>query len=213
MIYLTHLQYMKSVGIRFWSLDMDAITLANSFAAIVGLLVTFQSTRDQANISDFLEWLRENNNENTAIVIENDIELQRQLSAFIGQNHDEVMSQLSKLNNLMVSVASRMDGLSGLALKFNDTYGLSDQAINVLRQFVNSKSKSIYRVETIDGEVNYLLMSDGNIEYDDSRFIDADVQSLVDNKLITKEALSSSDFSYGLTRQAVVFIESLKSDV
>lgn len=213
MIYLTHLQYMKSVGIRFWSLDMDAITLANSFAAIVGLLVTFQSTRDQANISDFLEWLRENNNENTAIVIENDIELQRQLSAFIGQNHDEVMSQLSKLNNLMVSVASRMDGLSGLASTFELNNSLSDQAIGVLRQFVNSKSKSIYRVETIDGEVNYLLMSDGNIEYDDSRFIDADVQSLVDNKLITKEALSSSDFSYGLTRQAVVFIESLKSDV
>lgn len=204
---------MKSVGIRFWSLDMDAITLANSFAAIVGLLVTFQSTRDQANISDFLEWLRENNNENTAIVIENDIELQRQLSAFIGQNHDEVMSQLSKLNNLMVSVASRMDGLSGLASTFELNNSLSDQAIGVLRQFVNSKSKSIYRVETIDGEVNYLLMSDGNIEYDDSRFIDADVQSLVDNKLITKEALSSSDFSYGLTRQAVVFIESLKSDV
>ncbi len=192
---------------------MDAITLANSFAAIVGLLVTFQSTRDQANISDFLEWLRENNNENTAIVIENDIELQRQLSAFIGQNHDEVMSQLSKLNNLMVSVASRMDGLSGLASTFELNNSLSDQAIGVLRQFVNSKSKSIYRVETIDGEVNYLLMSDGNIEYDDSRFIDADVQSLVDNKLITKEALSSSDFSYGITRQAVVFIESLKSDV
>lgn len=192
---------------------MDAITLANSFAAIVGLLVTFQSTRDQANISDFLEWLRENNNENTAIVIENDIELQRQLSAFIGQNHDEVMSQLSKLNNLMISVASRMDGLSGLASTFELNNSLSDQAINVLRQFVNSKSKSIYRVETIDGEVNYLLMSDGNIEYDDSRFIDSDVQSLVDNKLITKEALSSSDFSYGITRQAVFFIKSLKSDV
>ena len=192
---------------------MDAITLANSFAAIVGLLVTFQSTRDQANISDFLEWLRENNNENTAIVIENDIELQRQLSAFIGQNHDEVMSQLSKLNNLMVSVASRMDGLSGLASTFELNNSLSDQAIGVLRQFVNSKSKSIYRVETIDGEVNYLLMSDGNIEYDDSRFIDADVQSLVDNKLITKEALSSNDFSYGITRQAVTFIESLKIDV
>lgn len=192
---------------------MDAITLANSFATIVGLLVSFQSIRDEANLNDFLEWLRENNNENTAIVIENDIELQRQLSAFIGQNHDEVMSQLSKLNNLMISVASRMDGLSGLASTFELNNSLSDQAINVLRQFVNSKSKSIYRVETIDGEVNYLLMSDGNIEYDDSRFIDADVQSLVDNKLITKEALSSSDFSYGITRQAVFFIKSLKSDI
>ena len=192
---------------------MDAITLAGSFASIVGLLVSFQSIRDEANISDFLEWLRENNNTNTAHIIENNAELQQQLSIFISQNHDEVMMQLSTLNNLMVSIASRMDGLSGLALKFNDTYGLSDQAINVLHQFVNSKSESIYRVETIDGEVNYLLMSDGNIEYDDSRFIDADVQSLVDNKLITKEALSSNDFSYGITRQAVTFIESLKIDV
>lgn len=192
---------------------MDAITLANSFATIVGLLVTFQSTRDEANISEFLEWLRENNNANTAHIIENDIELQQQLSAFIGQNHDAVMSQLSKLNNLMVSVASRIDGLSGLASKFAVNHGLSNQAISVLRQFVNSNSKSIFRVETTDGEVNYLLMSDGSIEYDDDRFIDADVQSLVENRLIIKENSSSGDSIYGITRQAVAFIDSLESDI
>ena len=187
---------------------MDAITLANSFATIVGLLVSFQSIRDEANISDFLEWLRENNNANTANIIENDIELQRQLSAFISQNHDEVMSQLSTLNNLMISIASRINGLSGLASSFENNNGLSDQAISVLRQFVNSNSKSIYRFETIDGEVHYLLMSDGNIKYDDDRFIDADVQSLVDSKLITKKSLSSNEYSYGITRQAVAFVES-----
>lgn len=192
---------------------MDAITLANSFATIVGLLVTFQSTRDEANIGEFLEWLRENNNANTAHIIENDIELQQQLSAFIGQNHDAVMSQLSKLNNLMVSVASRIDGLSGLASKFDVNHGLSNQAISVLRQFVNSNSKSIFRVETTDGEVNYLLMSDGSIEYDDDRFIDADVQSLVENRLIVKENSSSGDSIYGITRQAVAFIDSLESDI
>lgn len=192
---------------------MDAITLANSFAAIVGLLVTFQSTRDEANISEFLEWLRENNNANTANIIENDIELQQQLSAFIGQNHDAVMSQLSKLNNLMVSVASRIDGLSGLASKFDVNYGLSNQAISVLRQFVDSNSKSIFRIETMDGEVNYLLTSDGNIEYDDDRFIDADVQSLVENRLIVKENSPSGDSIYGITRQAVAFIDSLGSDI
>lgn len=192
---------------------MDAITLANSFAAIVGLLVTFQSTRDEANISEFLEWLRENNNTNTANIIENDIELQQQLSAFIGQNHDAVMSQLSKLNNLMVSVASRIDGLSGLASKFDVNYGLSNQAISVLRQFVDSNSKSIFRVETTDGEVTYLLTSDGNIEYDDDRFIDADVQSLVENRLIVKENSPSGDSIYGITRQAVAFIDSLGSDI
>lgn len=192
---------------------MDAITLANSFAAIVGLLVTFQSTRDEANISEFLEWLRENNNANTANIIENDIELQQQFSAFIGQNHDAVMSQLSKLNNLMVSVASRIDGLSGLASKFDVNYGLSNQAISVLRQFVDSNSKSIFRIETMDGEVNYLLTSDGNIEYDDGRFIDADVQSLVENRLIVKENSPSGDSIYGITRQAVAFIDSLGSDI
>ena len=134
---------------------MDAITLAGSFASIVGLLVSFQSIRDEANISDFLEWLRENNNANTANIIENNIELQQQLSIFISQNHDEVMVQLSTLNDLMISIASRMDGLSGLASKFNGTHGLSDQAISVLRQFVDSNSKSILRVENIDGCLLY----------------------------------------------------------
>ncbi|MDE0490030.1 hypothetical protein NK638_00460 [Psychrobacter sp. A3] len=192
---------------------MDAITLAGSFATMVGLLVSFQSIRDEANINEFLEWLRENNNENTAMIIENDIELQRQLSVFINQNHTEVMAQLSILNNLMVSVASRMDGLSGLASTFKLNNGLSAQAIDVLRQFVNSNSKSMYRCETTDGRVDYLLIGSTSIEYDESRFIDDDVQNLVDNKLITKKALSSSNFSYGITRQAVVFIESLKSDI
>src|SRR5690606_2638389 len=120
---------------------------------------------------------------------------------------------LSKLNNLMVSVASRIDGLSGLASKFDVNHGLSDQAISVLRQFVDSNSKSIFRVETMDGEVNYLLMSDGNIEYDDDRFIDADVQSLVKNTLIVKENSPSGDSIYGITRQAVAFIDSLGSDI
>ncbi len=192
---------------------MDAITLANSFAAMVGLLVSFQSTRDETNLSDFLEWLRENNNANTAHIIENNTELQQQLSIFINQNHDEVMIQLSTLNNLMVSIASRMDGLSGLASTFEFENGLSDQAIDVLRQFANSNSKSMYRCETTDGQVDYLLIGAKSIEYDESRFIDADVQSLVENRLIVKEHSPSDDAVYGITRQATAFINSLKNDM
>lgn len=191
---------------------MDAITLANSFATIVGLLVSFQSMREEANISDFLEWLKENNNANTANIIENDIELQQQLSIFINQNHDEVMAQLSKLNNLMVSVASRMDGLSGLASKFDNNHGLSDQSIDVLRQFVNSGSQSIL-VERFRGNIGiYLLDKGGQLDFEDHRFIEDDFRVLSAYQLVIPKITNKGTPKYVITRRAVELINSIDSN-
>lgn len=191
---------------------MDAITLANSFATIVGLLVSFQSIREEANISDFLEWLKENNNANTANIIENDIELQQQLSVFIGQNHNEVMLQLSKLNNIMVSIASRMDGLSGLASKFDNSHGLSDQAIDVLRQFVNSGSQSIL-VERFRGNIGlYLLDKGGQLNFEDHRLIEDDFRVLTEYQLVIPKTTVKGTQKYVITRRAVELINSIDSN-
>lgn len=191
---------------------MDAITLAGSFATIVGLLVSFQSIKDKANISDFLEWLRENNNANTANIIENDIELQQQLSIFISQNHDEVMAQLSTLNNLMVSIASRMDGLSGLASKFENNNGLSDQAISVLRQFVNSESQSIL-VQRFRGDIKlYLLDKGGQLDFEDHRLIEDDFRLLSEYQLVISRITDKGTQKYEITRKALELINSIDNN-
>lgn len=190
---------------------MDAFALSTTFATIVGLLATFQSIdsekKKEKDLSGFVEWLHKTNNENTAAIIENDVALQRQLSEFIGQNHDEVMSQLSTLNDLMVSIASRIKGLDSLASTFQSNNGLSDQAVDVLRQFVTSDSKNMHHLQDLseDGD-SYILEGAPEIQYSESRFIEDDINSLVDTGLINLTIASRGGKVYKITRQAIAFI-------
>lgn len=187
---------------------MDAITLANSFATIIGLLVTFQSSGENSDIADFMEWLRENNNSHTAIIIENDIELQKQLSNFMSQNHNEIMSQLSTLNDLMISVASRMHGISGIASKFDDNYGLSDQALNVLREFNSSDGEYIWRLQSL-GDTEYSIDASQTLNINEPRFIEDDFKTMAELNLLTHEITNQGYHRYRITRYATEYIKAI----
>lgn len=183
-----------------------------AFATIVGLLATFQFNRDgQSDLEDFKHWLEENNHSNMVSIIENNQGIQQQLAVFMNQNHDQVMSQLSTLNDLMVSLASHMQGLGSLAAGFDPNGGLSDQAIDVLRQFVNSGSTNMHYRKNNSGRGGdfYVLEGAPNIEYSESRFIGDDINSLVNSGLITLSRGSKGGHIYKITRQAVSFIDAI----
>lgn len=184
---------------------MDTITLANSFATIVGLLVTFQSSKGGSDIVDFMEWLRENDNSNTAAIIENNTQLQNKLSTFMSQNHNEIMSQLSKLNDLMVSVASRMYGISGIASNFDDNYGLSDQALRILREFENSDGEYIWRLKSLSG-AEYSIDASQNLEISEPRFIEDDLKIMTELNLLTCEITNQGYHRYRITRYAIEYL-------
>lgn len=194
---------------------MDALTLSTSFAAIVGLLATFQSINDETSndLNDFLAWLRQTNNENTAAIIESDTALQINLNHFMKQNHDEVMFQLFTLNDLMVTIANRIEGLDRLASTFRSDSGLSVQATDVLRQFVESGSTNMHHMRNLsrnDGN-DYILEGASDIKYNEPRFIEDDIKGLVALGLITQSFTKGGGLVYKITRQAVNFIESTKS--
>ncbi|MGO2213685.1 hypothetical protein ACTXJ2_13285 [Psychrobacter alimentarius] len=181
-----------------------------AFATIVGLLATFQSGREgKRDIEEFKSWLEENNHGNMVSIIENNNNMQRQLTAFMNQNHDQVMSQLATLNDLMVSIASHMQGLGNIASSFAHNSGLSDQAVDVLRQFVVSGSSKMQYMKNNSGEGNdyYILYGAPNINYSEPRFIKDDIDSLVKTGLITMSISLKNNIIYTITRQAVRFID------
>ena len=187
---------------------MDAITLANSFATIVGLLVTFQSSKEDADTVDFMEWLRENNHSNTAAIIENNTELQKQLSVFMSQNHNDIISQLSTLNDSMVSLASHMYGISGIASKFNDSCGLSDQALSVLREFENSGGEYIWKLKSLGG-TEYSIDASQNLNISEPRFIEDDLKTMTELNLLTHEITNQDYHRYRITRYAIEYIRAI----
>ncbi len=190
-----------------------------AFATIVGLLATFQSGREgKRDIEEFKHWLEENNHSNMVSIIENNQNIQQQLTVFMNQNHDQVMSQLSTLNDLMVSIASHMQGLGNIASSFAPNNGLSDQAIDVLRQFVKSDCKKMHRFisRTLGAGSKDIYSLEGterasSLEYSEPRFIEDDINSLVDMSLITLSESSKNSITYTITRQAVSFIDAVDS--
>lgn len=188
---------------------MDALTLSTSFSTIVGLLVMFQSINKENNdLDNFVQWLHQTNHENTAAIIESDVTLQANLTRFMNQNHDEVMSQLFVLNDLMISIAGQVKGLDNLASSFQTNGGLSEQAVDVLRQFVESGSVNMHHRKnfTRSNGNDYILEGAPNINYNEPRFIEDDIKSLVDIGLITQKFTKSGGSIYKITRQAVNFI-------
>lgn len=186
-----------------------------AFATIVSLLATFQSGKEsregKKDLESFKQWLIENNHSNMIAIIDSNESLQQDLTSFMNQNHEQVMAQLSTLNNLMVSLASHMQGLGSIASRFDSNNGLSDQAIDVLRQFVNSGSINMhYRKNNgLEGNDYYILEGAPNIEYSESRFIGDDINSLVNSGLITLSRGSKGGYIYKITRQAVRFIDAI----
>ncbi len=186
-----------------------------AFATIVGLLATFQSGREgKRDIEEFKHWLEENNHSNMVSIIENNQNIQQQLTAFMNQNHDQVMAQLSTLNDLMVSIARHMQGLGNIASSFAPNSGLSDQAVDVLRQFVKSGSSKMHYMKNTSGRGNdfYVLEGAPNIEYSEQIFMKGDITSLVNSGLITSVSGSGGKATYAITRQAYRFIGAIDSN-
>ncbi|WP_201615584.1 hypothetical protein [Psychrobacter urativorans] len=194
---------------------MDAnlyFALSSGFPQIVGLLATFYSiNNDKIGLDDFKEWLDETNNEYAIKMIENSTQLQNNLSNFMNANHEENMNKLSELTDLVIDIASKIEGLDKLTDSFIVNNNLSEQAVSILRQFVKSKSPNMHYMNnsSLDGyQHDYILEGPYDIEYDDSVFIEDDIKSLVDKGLITKTFNSKGGIIYNITRQAVAFIKS-----
>lgn len=191
---------------------MDPLT---SFITIIGLLSNFQSIRGaregKKDLESFKQWLSENNHSNMITIIDSHESLQQDLTSFMNQNHGQVMAQLSTLNNLMISLASHMQGLGSLAAGFDSNGGLSEQAVDVLRQFVNSGSTNMHYRKNNSGRGGdfYVLEGAPDIEYSDPRFIGDDINSLVNTGLITLSRGSKGGYIYKITRQAVRFIDAI----
>lgn len=186
-----------------------------AFATIVSLLATFQSGREgKKDIEEFKNWLNENNYGYMTAIIDNNESLQQDLTSFMNQNHEQVIAQLSTLNNLMVSLASHMQGLGGIASRFDSNNGLSDQAVDVLRQFVVSGSQKMHHRKNNSGRGGdfYILEGASDIEYSEPRFIEDDINSLVNLRLITLAIGSKGGFIYKITRQAVRFIDAIDNN-
>ena len=191
---------------------MDALTLATSFATIIGLLSSYTAGRESADLASFMQSLKESNQEDIIKLIEQNNDIKVQLEVLMSQSHDKIMLKLQLLNNLTMSVAGQIEGLKGFADSFKVENGLSEQAVNILRQFVNSGGEHIWRTQTLGDGPDYSIDVSEPIKINEPRFIEDDLEVLTRLSLLSFDITSNGYHRYRITRQAVNFIETIDAN-
>lgn len=189
---------------------MDLSLITGSFAMIVGLLSNFKAERSSTDLNDFISWVKERYNEDIAASIERDQALSSKLTQILSSNHEKLIDELSKFDLLISSIADQFKELSGLARAVHPESVFSDQAISILRQFVESGASVMMEHKIMDrsGKNDYYLMEGGHgkITYNEPRFIEDDLRILAGTGLLRFELTLKGTRRFLITRAAVSFI-------
>lgn len=191
---------------------MDPLTGAGAFATIVGLLSSFKSERSGTDVQSFLAWLKEKHHEDTVRAIESNVALSEQLSEILATNHDELVKRLDRLDLMVCSIAEQSPEFSELAKVIHPESALSEQAISILRQLVNSGAKLFMEHKVMTGAPDEYVLIDGGhgrIQYDEPKFIEDDLQQLLSLNLLQLEHGSRGSRRFLITRAASRFIREI----
>lgn len=189
---------------------MDPLTATASFATIVGLLSNFKSERSGTQLSDFIEWLKDKRHEDVVLSIEQNQMLAIQLKSLLSVNHQELVQRLNSLDEILASVASHIQTFSSLATTVKPSTVLSEQAISIVKQFAASGANECWEHKFLgpEGPSYQFIGGSGELEVTEPRFIEDDLNTLVDLGILRLDYGSKGTRKFIITRQAMKLADS-----
>jgi len=182
---------------------VDPLTAATSFATIVGLLSNFKSERSGTQLSEFTDWLKDKHHGDVAADIERNQLLAVQLKSLLALNHQELVQRLDSLDTVLASVASHVKTFSALATTVRPDSVISEQAFSIVKQFADSGANECWEQKYLGGTRYHFIGGAGNLEVLEPRFIEDDLKTLVELRILRLEYGSKGTRKFIITRQAV----------
>lgn len=184
---------------------MEPLAVATSFAAIVGLMADFVSSRraDQARtIDEYVDWLRRHEHRELADSIAANSELSRSIQTLLVGQHDAIMAKLADLDKVMTSVARNLTDFSGIANAVRRDSYLSGQAVSILQQMNAANASSFLEIGTLSG-TDFMFMDGpgGEMTIDEERFIESDLEMLCNLGFLMLRHNNKGDRFFVITRE------------
>lgn len=190
---------------------MDPLTIAGTFATIVGLLSNYKAERSGGKLDEFIAWLKDGHQEQLASSIENSAQLSSTLASILSINHQDLVSRLSSMNEQIVRIGSQVEGFAELAQVLQPVATLSKQARSVLKQIVESGAKHVLEHKLSTGEPTEYVYIDGavgNVNVEEPQFITEDLEALVASGFLRMEFTSKGGKKFLYTRAGAEFARS-----
>ena len=192
---------------------MDPLTLAGSFATIVGLLCNYKGERrnkEDAQLSDFLLWLENSHHNEIKDLIAGNTNICSGIENILKQNHNDLIKTMTEIDNALASFASKVESFSALALAVKPDAELSKQAMEVLEQLISSNCSGFIEIKTNQATILQLLEG-GQINYIEPIFIEDDLSVLNELGLLRVNYNKSGSRVFKITRSAVSVVNATKT--
>lgn len=163
---------------------MDSLTIATTFATLVGLICNFRQEKGERKALDhgkFIEWLEYHRHEELKNLIVNTAALQAEVD--------------SLLRSAPLVAAPNTE--------------LSEQAISILRQFVKSDAETFFYESYGGGNFSLGWEAGNEIEITELRFLEDDLNQLVQLGLLSVQHNFGNNVIFRLTRSAVRFLQAV----
>ncbi len=191
---------------------MDPLLLASTFASIVGLVCNFRQERcgdHHLKHSDFVEWLEYHRHEDIKNLILRTHNLPREIDELLRRDQNEILAQLKKVDEVLATVLSKLDGFSGIVEALAPASDISDQAKAILLSFATGKVDLLILMHYDGGELLQFSPGHGHT-VEQPRFLHDDIKTLKAYQLIALDSWSGKDPVYKLTRAGAKYAEFLK---
>lgn len=188
--------------------------IAGAFSSIVGLICNFaseQKNKEEIDYQEFLLWLDSKHRKEIKNLINDNHLLSLSIKKLIGDSTSQLLTKIESLDHQLASLSLANPIFDSLAEALYPEAQLSEQAVNILKQFQRSgaqlmvilKRREDYRVGFKEPTEYF------EFKYSSHRFFEDDLDSLCSFGLIKSVPTGKSNqlkFSY--TRKAEKFLGS-----
>lgn len=196
-------------------LIMDILATSTIFATIVSLLADFKSQRQDGasdDFNEFMSWLSESRHDELKTLIQQNTKTTISIKALLNENKIVLAEKLEQLDRKLALLMSEDADFSNVVLGVRPNSKLSKQAISLLQQFENSGASKALELHS-QGQLSLFLIDGGQLQHDDPRFLEDDLRTLVENKLLLLDYNSSGKRVFIYTRSASDFVKSIGKNV
>lgn len=191
---------------------MDPVT---GLATIIGLISIFKQERkaqEDQNREAFFRWLDEHRHQDLKEFIIRTKDLSSEIDRVLHEDHAVIIGKIEKINEILATLLSRVDGVAGIAQALNPNAELSDQAVSILRQLVESGAQEFGKIGYSSDACLPFTTVNGSVQIEDSRFLDDDLNTLVNlGLLLPRTTAGGTQEFYGVTRNAVRFLKAINA--
>lgn len=183
--------------------------LISAFTTVVSLIGQFRSARSgsaDADFNEFMIWLVEVNHSELKTLVEQNSRAVIGIKALLNEQYEVFHERLEMLDSALAAYSSSLPGFSDVTEGLKPQSAISDQALKILQEFDSSGASKFIVEDSLDDIAALLYLdADGGIAIEDARFLEDDLNTLVNLELLRHRYNSRGTVTYHITRVATRF--------